>query len=106
MRIHKIQTSLGIWLEEEGDITQEAVTFFQNLYNALDCDYNNEDIPSNIHSLLSSNDNVTLDRLPSLDEVKEKVFSLDKNSAPGPDGFLGALFQHCWLLWGKIFWRQ
>lgn len=42
--------------------------------------------------MISSSDNLVLDRLPSLLEVRESVFSLDKNSAPGSDGFLGTFF--------------
>ncbi|KAI5668250.1 hypothetical protein M9H77_18103 [Catharanthus roseus] len=34
--------------------------------------------------------------LPSLEEVRDAIFSLYRNSAPGSDGFSGAFFQHCW----------
>lgn len=95
MRIHKIQNSLGQWLKEEGDIAQGVVDFFQKLYSASDCDSDNEDILSHVPSLLSSNDNLDLDRLSSLGEVKGTIFSLYKNNAPGSDGFSGAFFQHC-----------
>lgn len=33
-----------------------------------------------------------LDCLPNLEEIKKAVFFLDKDSAPGPNGF----FTHCW----------
>jgi hypothetical protein len=44
-----------------------------------------------IPSLLTDSLNNKLTMLPSSEEIKNAVFSLNKNSAPGPDGF-GAIF--------------
>lgn len=49
-----------------------------------------------IPSLISFEDNAALLRPISLEEVKEAVFLLDGDSAPGPDGFSGRFFQACW----------
>lgn len=98
--IHKIQSSSGQWLDQQGDIAQEAVDFFQQLYNNSGSPTFDEGILDYIPSLISANDNFTLDRLPSLDEVRDTVFSLDKNSAPGLDDFLGDFFLCCWSIMG------
>jgi len=34
--------------------------------------------------------------MPSQDEIKAAVFNLDKDSAPGPDGFGAFFFQFFW----------
>lgn len=79
--VHKIQSSSNQRLEAEDDIAREVVEFFRNLYSASYCDPHNEDILKYVPSLIFSYVNLVLDKLPSLDEVKEVVFSLDKNSA-------------------------
>lgn len=52
-------------------------------------------------------DNAALLRPISLEEVKEAVFLLDGDSAPGPDGFSGRFFQACWeVLSADFFLRR
>lgn len=41
-------------------------------------------------------DNVTLTTLSTMEEVKEVVFSVDSQSAPGPDEVTGRFYQSCW----------
>ncbi|XP_057808444.1 uncharacterized protein LOC131022920 [Salvia miltiorrhiza] len=41
-----------------------------------------------------------LTALPSADDIRSVVFSMDRNSAPGSDGFNGAFFQHSWEVVG------
>ncbi|XP_043710187.1 uncharacterized protein LOC122659103 [Telopea speciosissima] len=45
---------------------------------------------------VSGADNAALLLTPSLEEVKEAVFALSCDSAPGPDGFSGHFFTACW----------
>lgn len=37
-----------------------------------------------------------LTNLPTIEEVKNVVFSMNGNGAPGPDGFGGYFFQEFW----------
>ncbi|VFQ82836.1 unnamed protein product, partial [Cuscuta campestris] len=48
------------------------------------------------NSKITDEDNQQLVASPSLEEVKDAVFSLNPNSAAGPDGFTGHFFQKCW----------
>ncbi|XP_026416849.1 uncharacterized protein LOC113312300 [Papaver somniferum] len=37
-----------------------------------------------------------LDAIPSAEEIKEAIFSMDPESSPGPDGFSGCFCRACW----------
>ena len=58
-------------------------------------------IDSVIPSLVTDVENANLIKVPSFDEIKDTIFSMDPNSAPGPDGFTCKFFQHCWDIVGR-----
>jgi hypothetical protein len=49
-----------------------------------------------IPNLVTEEVNALLTVLPSHIEIKAVVFSLNKDGAPGPDGFGAFFFQHYW----------
>jgi hypothetical protein len=49
-----------------------------------------------IPHLVTDDVNEILTMLPSAEEIKAAVFALNKDSAPGPDGFGAFFFQHYW----------
>ncbi|PNX99831.1 ribonuclease H, partial [Trifolium pratense] len=49
-----------------------------------------------IPKLVTNEVNAVLTMLPSHDEVRAAVFALNKDSAPGPDGFGAFFYQHYW----------
>jgi hypothetical protein len=49
-----------------------------------------------IPSLITDRINTMLTRLPTHEEIKNAVFSLNKDSSPGPDGFGAIFFQTFW----------
>ncbi|GAU27921.1 hypothetical protein TSUD_160160 [Trifolium subterraneum] len=49
-----------------------------------------------IPKLVTDEVNVVLTMMPSHDEVQAAVFALNKDSAPGPDGFGAFFYQHYW----------
>ncbi|XP_026399657.1 uncharacterized protein LOC113295543 [Papaver somniferum] len=48
------------------------------------------------HPSITAEERVCLDLVPSFEEIKQAVFDLDADSAPGPDGFSGCFYRHCW----------
>ncbi|KAF9603525.1 hypothetical protein IFM89_036798 [Coptis chinensis] len=54
-----------------------------------------------IPNLVTVEDNATLSAMPTKDEVRDVVFAMDANSAPGPDGFQGIFYHTFWSIIGQ-----
>ncbi|CAH9084422.1 unnamed protein product [Cuscuta epithymum] len=97
--ITSIKNQVGQEFNSLSKIGEVAVDFFSDLYTAVQTDNNN--ILDFIPSLITQEDNNTLIKLPDMEEVKQAVWDLNHNSAPGPDGFHGKFFKKCWSIVGK-----
>ena len=53
-----------------------------------------------VPSLVALEDNLTLTRMPLVDEIRVVIFDMDPFSSPGPDGFTGRFFTSCWEIVG------
>ncbi|XP_027090440.2 uncharacterized protein [Coffea arabica] len=93
--IHRIRKANGEWVDSEGQIGCEAVSFFQDLFTA-EASVQPQDFLRVIPRLVSEQDNLMLTEAPTLHEVKEVIFSMDGESAAGPDGFTGKFFTFAW----------
>ncbi|XXG76900.1 hypothetical protein AAC387_Pa08g1163 [Persea americana] len=94
--IHQISVN-GSITEDQAKIQAHDVDFFSNLFKPRD----SQPSPSlfQINSpKVSALDNSFLTSIPFSDEIKAAVFSLKKNSSPGPDGFNGAFFTATWSI--------
>nr|XP_027103110.1 uncharacterized protein LOC113724399 [Coffea arabica] len=100
VRIHRLQTSSGAWTDDVGSIHAMAETFFSDLFTQGPLDQVTGDKLSRIPTILSEDDNLDLERLPTAEEVRGAVFSLDRDSCSGPDGFPGSFYQACWDIIG------
>ncbi|XP_077231884.1 uncharacterized protein LOC143864904 [Tasmannia lanceolata] len=83
-------------------ITKEIVDFFRLLYSS---EVFVRPVLDDVHfKVLDENSRLALERPFSEEEVEVGVFSMDRNKAPGPDGFCMAFFQSCWeYVKGDIF---
>ncbi|XP_071909708.1 uncharacterized protein [Coffea arabica] len=102
--IHRVRGVDGEWAEEEAQIGEAAVNFFQGLFSA-DGIQSPHHIMDHIPGLVSTQDNDMLSRIPSLEEVKGIVFSMDAESAAGPDGFTGKFFMVAWEVIAEDVYR-
>lgn len=93
--IHRIQNdSFFDWISKPS-AADSAVDYFQELlvggasqFQQMDFDF--------IPSLVSAEDDVGLCRESNMDEVRRVIFSIDPDSALGPDGFCSRFYQSCW----------
>lgn len=92
--LQRIQNSDGNWINEDENISREAIKYFSTLlqgefepeYHHLDC----------LSRIITHQDNELLCVIPEEEEIRKAVFDTSPNSAPGPDGFGGSFFQNCW----------
>ncbi|XP_015166827.1 uncharacterized protein [Solanum tuberosum] len=83
--------------ELHGDehIAHAACTHFQHIFSREGKIV--DEIPMNcIPRMVNQELNDRLKELPTIDELKEVVHSMNPNSAAGPDGMNGCFFQKCW----------
>lgn len=79
-------------LTDPSDIEAHVVTYFQSIFSvANNCTPNNM-IEETIPSMVSDADNQQLLRVPHSVEIKDAVFALNGDGAPGPDGFGGHFY--------------
>nr|XP_027101056.1 uncharacterized protein LOC113720378 [Coffea arabica] len=93
--VARIKDATGAWLEDEQDIRRSAVEFVSSLFTSEQNGGQSPTIPFTLPQL-SEEDNGMLSALPELAELREVVFGLEADSAPGPDGFGAGFYQDCW----------
>lgn len=87
-------------LTDLDDISNHVVTFYQSLYGPGMPPNGIVDICNTIPSLITDEENALLTSMPSAEEIKRTVFSMNPLSSPGPDGFPGAFYHNCWDIVG------
>lgn len=90
-----LKSANGI-LDKQEDIEQHALNYYQNLFASDNNCVPNALVDSAIPHSVSHEDNVMLTNIPSLEEVKAAVFSMNGGGAPGPNGFGGCFYQTYW----------
>ncbi|XP_059310982.1 uncharacterized protein LOC132062424 [Lycium ferocissimum] len=93
--VHNIQDDNGNWLTNQGEISQEAIRFYQKQFEE-DRILSKFGLLKHIPTLVTEEQNHKIEMLPTEKEVKKAVFALNGESACGPDGFTGLFFQSCW----------
>lgn len=102
-RISKIKNGEGLLVENPEQVSESLVQFYQNLLNS-NATYNpeaqNEMLRAIPNLILEVNNRMINDKL-TLEEVKNVVFQMHPEKAPGPDGFQAGFFQKCWHFVGS-----
>ncbi|XP_028087316.1 uncharacterized protein LOC114288025 [Camellia sinensis] len=102
-KILSIELDNGSTSSKPEDIHQSFISFFTNLFGTpLKDQYNGfERINSLVQSRVSVEQSIKLGSPVSDKEIKDVVWSLKANKAPGPDGFTGSFFKASWDIVGK-----
>ncbi|WZY88832.1 hypothetical protein YC2023_045567 [Brassica napus] len=94
-RIVGLHDAAGNWITEDNGVEKVAVDYFEELFSSTS--------PSEFDNFLSKivpgitpQINQRLLRLATEEEVKEALFMMHPEKAPGPDGMTALFFQHSW----------
>ncbi|XP_026399784.1 uncharacterized protein LOC113295672 [Papaver somniferum] len=93
--IYELVDENGTTITSYEQIRDFTVQYFESKFNGVE-----QPIDDSIfhydHESISVEDSMMMDGIPSMEEIKAPVFDLGADSAPGPDGFSGCFYIHCW----------
>jgi hypothetical protein len=87
-------------ITEPSDIEGHIINYFQSIFTVANNCIQNDLISETIPSLVSVDENGMLLQIPQREEIKDAVFALNGDGAPGPDGYGGHFYQTYWDIVG------
>ncbi|XP_042939531.1 uncharacterized protein LOC122274569 [Carya illinoinensis] len=100
MQVNEMRLPDGKWLKSSEEIHDEAVQYFSHFLAHKQVGVL-PDLSNLVQTVVIEEDNERLCQLPSIQDVRDAVFSIPVNSSPGPDGFGSGFFQACWHIVGN-----
>ncbi|KAL8100581.1 hypothetical protein AgCh_032729 [Apium graveolens] len=97
--IAKLQNENGIWVDKGSGLHEVMEDYFRNIFSTTGVEL--EEIMREIPNRITENHNKWLLEVVRPEEVKEALFSMNPNKAPGLDGFTPGFYQKCWSIIGK-----
>ncbi|KAK9289093.1 hypothetical protein L1049_017564 [Liquidambar formosana] len=94
-KIHVLKGDQGL-ISDPIHIKQHIVDYYTTLYSASSPTLHSDLVDSIIPQMVTEEENILLTSVPSAEEIRAAIFSMDPHSSPGPDGFNGFFFQTCW----------
>ncbi|XP_026399706.1 uncharacterized protein LOC113295589 [Papaver somniferum] len=85
----------GTCLTNYEQLRNHVVQFYEDKFNGQDPVIEG-DLFDFEHASISVEESNAMDMIPSPEEIKQAVFDMSADSAPGPDGFSGCFYRHCW----------
>ncbi|XP_070026250.1 uncharacterized protein [Nicotiana sylvestris] len=94
LTLKKMKKEDGNWIEGDDDIADEAIIFFQKQFTREE-HLVDLSLLQLILRVIDGDDNEKLSAPPTLEEIKDIIFSMSIHNAPGPDGISGKFYQSC-----------
>ena len=94
-RIVGLHDANGNWITDDNGVEKVAVDYFEDLFTTTSpAEF--DSFLAEITPSITSQMNQRLVRLATEEEVKEALFMMHPEKAPGPDGMTALFFQHSW----------
>ncbi|KAL0294090.1 UNVERIFIED_CONTAM: hypothetical protein Sradi_6903600 [Sesamum radiatum] len=101
-RVYQIQNEDGNLLTDYTAVTGEFVNYFKKLFGGSQRQSQNLDhLQPFARYLISENEATQISAPVQRSEIKEALFDINEDSAPGPDGFSSGFFKATWAVTGE-----
>lgn len=100
-RISVLEDHLGNAVFEDDKIATVISDYFKGIFTSSGASAT-EVVEKAISPCISESTNTQLTALPSPQEIKEAMFAIHPDKAPGPDGFSASFFQSNWEVVGPV----
>jgi hypothetical protein len=106
-RITHLTSDTGEHLHAHEDIATTLTNYYRDLLTepSLNRSEAIAKITQHVPSLVTQEQNATLLRPITIEEVDQALQDTPKRKAPGPDGFTSDFFHHCWPIIRKEVWE-
>lgn len=103
-----VEDSEGTVFYKEEEISKIILKYFQDMFTSSSSSSNDkeETVRKALRPMILEEENNTLISVPSTQEIREALFSIHADKAPGPDGFLAGFFQTHWSEIGPDIVRE
>ncbi|PNY14675.1 ribonuclease H [Trifolium pratense] len=95
-KIGKLMNDDNIAVTSQPELCEVALNYFNHLFKSNSTSH--DPVLSLIAPKITQEDNESLVRPISKEELKDALFQMNPDKAPGPDGFNPAFYQHFWDL--------
>lgn len=98
-QINKLKNEDGQWLEWENGLAELMSEHLSNLFTATRVDW--QEVVSYIPTTVTISQNYMLLQPVTVDEVKQDLFQMNPDNAPGPVGMTSGFCQKYWQIVGR-----
>lgn len=96
---HSLKDDNGNIVSSDEEICQLCWEYFNSIYFGHNS-HDSEDLilPTYLQTVLTEDDNSSILQIPNEEELRRAVFSINRDKAPGPDGYNARFYQELWPL--------
>lgn len=87
----------GNWINSENEVEGVAVKYFTDLFHT-EYPWNIDNFSEEVPTTVTANQNLRLMEKASEEEVREALFMMHPQKAPGPDGITALFYQQSWSI--------